>query len=282
MNADSSIRYLINGVSAEMLEQGLDRGLQYGDGVFRTMLVCAGEVIDLAAQLAKLNHDAKALGITSPTAVLEQECASLANTQGQGVLKVILTRGNSLRGYAAPGELQPNRYLYTSAVQKGLTTASIEGVSMRLCKTRWGHNPQLAGIKHLNRLEQVLARSECDDVSSQSNDAEGLMLDIEDHIISGIQSNLFLLREGRLYTPSLDKCGIRGHMRDRILDLARENGLLGEECQLDLEDLYAADEVFLSNSIIGIWPVTQCQHKQWAIGAVTRAMQSSIHHPTFN
>ncbi|MGH8561871.1 MAG: aminodeoxychorismate lyase, partial [Nevskiales bacterium] len=143
------------------------------------------------------------------------------------------------------------------------------GIQVRICETRLAQNPRLAGIKHLNRLEQVLARAEW----SNAAIAEGLMLDTDNRLIEGVSSNLFLVRDSKLLTPDLSRCGIAGVMREMILEAAPAYTKAVQVQDLSMTDLLAADECFVCNSIIGIWPVTGLEGKRWDIGPMTRKLQ---------
>jgi 4-amino-4-deoxychorismate lyase len=142
----------------------------------------------------------------------------------------------------------------------------VTGIRARICALRLGVQPDLAGIKHLNRLEQVVARSEWSDPSIH----EGILLDRDDFVVSAISSNLFLVLGGRLLTPRLDRCGVRGVMRSAILAAFRERC---EQRRIMLDMLPEADEVFVCNAVRGIFPVTRIDHWEYGIGAVTREVQ---------
>ena len=116
---------------------------------------------------------------------------------------------------------------------------------------RYAHNSVLAGIKHLNRLEQVLARSEWTD----SSIAEGVVLDHEENVIEGTMSNVFYIKGKTLYTPELSACGVDGIIRRKVITLATELHL--EICinKISLKSLMDADEIFMCNSVIGVWPI---------------------------
>jgi 4-amino-4-deoxychorismate lyase len=130
-------------------------------------------------------------------------------------------------------------------------------------------NPSLAGIKHLNRLEQVIARSEWD----ASNIQEGLMLDMNENVVEGTMSNLFLVKDNILYTPKLEHCGIEGVLRNILISIANEHQIRVVEKKISKQDVYSASEIFMTNSIIGIWPVIQLEKVQYKIGTLTRELQ---------
>lgn len=256
-----------------------DRGLQYGDGLFETLAFRHGELELLEAHLARLMLGCERLDITfNDLDKLKMELATLcAQTAEDSVIKIMLTRGAGGRGYKAPLDAELVR-IVSSHPMPEYPESCQSGISVRLCKHRLGINPALAGIKHLNRLEQVLARSEWDDDFIR----EGLMLDINNRLIEGTMSNLFLVHDKQLLTPSLADCGIAGVMRARIIDLARQAGISVHETDISLDDLKAADEVFLTNSIIQIWPVianvSSGQH--WSYGPITRQLQSALQDAT--
>ena len=137
-----------------------------------------------------------------------------------------------------------------------------------MCNTRLGINPALAGIKHLNRLEQVMARAEWNSIDIH----EGLMLDINNNVIEGTKSNVFCVKNGELYTPDLSLCGVRGIMREQIIELAKQTGIPVHETQLDLDDLYQSEELFLSNSLIGLWPVRLLEDHSLKVGPISRQL----------
>ncbi len=247
---------LVNGVPGTRVDAN-DRGLHYGDGLFETIAVHDGVPALWDRHMQRLLLGCERLGIAPiDTAQLRRESSQLCEGVAEGVLKIIITRGSSGRGYRAPpcGAVQPTRLVALYAWPEYPPAFWVEGVAVRLCSTRLGSNPALAGIKHLNRLEQVLARSEWDDPAIP----EGLMLDGEGHVIEGTMSNLFIVRNGRLLTPDLSQCGVAGVMRGYILDSARGMDIPADIAQITLDDVKSSDEVFLCNSLIGVWPVRHC------------------------
>lgn len=230
-----------------------DRGLQYGDGVFETILVRNGVPRFLDAHLARLTTGLARLGIGF-LAVQElraeiDRCTALAPPLA--IIKVIVTRGSAqLRGYAPVGGSTARRIvtLWPTAAMDSPNA----GVALGIARTRTAISPALAGLKHLNRLENVLAAGE---IAAGAFDA--LMLDAADQVISGASCNVFIANAGRLSTPRLDRAGVAGVLRGIVL---REAGLLGiatEVRELTLEDVTHADEVFVTNARIGVVPVTR-------------------------
>ncbi len=266
-------KILINGEAGDRIDV-LDRGLQYGDGLFETLRVRAGRPCLWAAHLARLRRGCERLGIAMPAeARLRDEAGRLCAGLDDGVLKIVLTRGPGGRGYRPPRDARPTRLLAVFPAPDYPPQYAQAGVAARLCDTRLGLNPALAGLKHLNRLEQVLARAEWDEPGI----AEGLMLDIEGNVIEGTMSNLFMVRAGRLCTPGLSRCGVAGVMRARVMAEAGAQGIPVEEGRIGLRDLAAADELFLTNSVIGVWPVRRLDGRDYvAPGPLTARLAAAV------
>jgi 4-amino-4-deoxychorismate lyase len=140
------------------------------------------------------------------------------------------------------------------------------GISTRICSLRLAVQPQLAGIKHLNRLEQVLAKTQANEWGVE----EGILLDSEDHLVCGTSSNIFLVLNNRLLTPRLDRCGVRGVMRASILQAFRS---ISEQRRIQLDMLPDAQEIFVCNAVRGVLPVTRVDHWEYEIGPRTREVQ---------
>jgi 4-amino-4-deoxychorismate lyase len=251
----------------------LDRGLQYGDGLFETMAAPGGAVRFLDLHLKRLAQGCERLGIAGPPQeVLRGEIATAA-AGGSAIVKLILTRGPArARGYGVAGGEQPSRVLLRYAWGGEDARAMREGVRVRIADLKLAENPALAGIKHLNRLEQILARLEWDDAGI----AEALLFSGSGALISGTMSNVFLVRAGELFTPRLDRCGVAGVMREVIGSLAAGAGVNCERRVLDLEDLNHAEELFLTSALTGIRPVVELAGRRIPIGPVTRRLQAAL------
>lgn len=253
---------LVNGLPGEHIRV-FDRGLTYGDGVFRTLLIRKGRPLCWPRHYEKLFLDCAALGIVCPEeARLTEETGRLIETMPDCVLKIIVTRGESVRGYAVPERAEPTRILTASPIPQYPAAHDSEGVRMHLCATRLAIQPKLAGIKHLNRLENVLARQEWSDPGI----AEGLLLDMDGNAIEGTMSNLFMRQGNTLYTPDLGRCGVAGVQRDRIIESAGKLGMAVKVDTLPLDRILGAEEVVLCNSVIGIWQVREMANKTWRAG----------------
>ncbi|MCK5639864.1 MAG: aminodeoxychorismate lyase [Gammaproteobacteria bacterium] len=259
---------LINGKQASTLSV-TDRGLHYGDGLFETVAIKHGRPCLLPQHLERLQYGCERLNMPMPDSeTLTQEIQELCRGEGQWVVKIIISRGSGGRGYLPPENPEPNRILISYPWPDYPQDYWLKGVKIRLCTIPLAINPQLAGIKHLNRLEHVLARSEW----QEPEIAEGLMLDMDGHLIEGTMSNLFLVKNNSLYTPDISRCGVAGVMRQWLIDEAEKQGIAVHITDLYVDDLKMADEVFLSNSLIGLWPVCQWGQQQYTPGSVTSAL----------
>ena len=245
--------FLLNGQSADNIDL-LDRGLHYGDGLFETIAVINGQPLCLDKHLQRLLSGCGRLKLEFNDAeLLESEINSICKNIDRAILKITVTAGVGGRGYnRSSSELKPTRLLAIHPWPDYPDNYSSQGIQVHLCSSRLGHNPGLAGIKHLNRLEQVLARNEWDD----ANTMEGLMLDIDDNVIEGTMSNLFLVYPNKkLITADVSLCGIEGIVRQYILDHCAELVYTSDVKKLSLDEVYAASEMFFCNSVAGIMPV---------------------------
>jgi 4-amino-4-deoxychorismate lyase len=260
--------FLINGVAAADLSP-LDRGLCYGDGVFRTLKVSAGKPLWWDDQYAILARDCAALALRCPAQdLLRVELDALIAERADCVIKILLTRGIAGRGYRPPAQATPTRIVTAS----GLPDLSAHAVSARWCTLRLARQPRLAGIKHLNRLENVLARAEWDDPAI----AEGLLCDDTGAVIGGTMTSFFALRDGRLYVPDLTQSGVAGATRERVLRAAAQRGIDVHIGRLDAAAIGEADEVFLGNSVVGLWRVATLADAHFANAGWTEQFRSWI------
>jgi 4-amino-4-deoxychorismate lyase len=272
---EAALSALIDGAPAGGVSV-LDRGLHFGDGVFETIACLHGRPRLLALHLERLLHGCRTLGLPPPAVeVLCAEVAGLAAAQERALVKLILTRGPAtVRGYAVSGREQATRIAirYPWPVEDPILQQ--QGVSVRMAAMRLGENPALAGLKHCNRLEQILARSEPDDAAA----AEALMLSRSGNLVSGTMTNVFLIdgSPARVRTPAIDSCGVAGVMRRVVLREAARAGITAMECPLTPTDLEAAAEVFLTNARVGIWPVGRIGARTLAPGPLTRHLQSLL------
>ena len=229
-----------------------DRGLAYGDGVFETLLVHRGQMVWWHEHWQRLLRGAQRLGLPVPDETeVRRECIAMLSGSGRMVLKIVLTRGSGGRGYQAPADATPTVVLSTHPAPEPAGRA----LQLRWSRTTLATQPALAGIKHLNRLEQVLARAEWQDAEFD----EALMCDGEDRVVSAISANLFVLTGGRWLTPSVKRCGVAGVAREWLLANLPGAGV----AELSAAEVSHADALFLCNSVRGILPVRRLGMREW-------------------
>jgi 4-amino-4-deoxychorismate lyase len=259
---------LVNGTQAQAVPAN-DRGLAYGDGVFRTLRLQAGAPRHWERQYRKLASDCAVLRLDCPSqALLEDEIRSIAVAQDT-VAKIIVTRGPGERGYRHAPETPPTRIVMTAPMPPYAAPNHEEGVRVIRCRLELAQQPALAGVKHLNRLENVLARAEWADETI----AEGILCDTQGRVIGGTMSNVFAVLRDELVTPSLERCGVAGVTRERVMDAALQHGMACRIRDVAWAEFLSADEVFLVNSVFGVWPVRQIDGHARRIGPVARDMR---------
>ena len=253
-----------------------DRGVAYGDGLFETMRAHRGDVPWWDAHQTRLQCGAERLGIALPDmAQVREEAASLLSSD-DAVLKLIVTRGSGGRGYAPERDTVPTWILSKHPLPPASTDA---GILVRWCDTRLATQPALAGIKHCNRLEQVLARAEWNDPAIVDRDAiEGLMRSTEGDVVCATAANLFVLRDDCWFTPRVDRCGVAGVCREWAMA-----ALDASESRLDVTEVETADAVFLCNAVRGILPVAKLGGRMWSLHpqVVALRVRLAVAHPGF-
>ena len=261
------LQCLVNGEISTFIAT-TNRGLNYADGLFETLVVHNARPRRWQAHMDRLSAGCERLGMEMPPqAVLLREVQTVSAGLTDAVVKIILTRDGKGRGYTPPESGTSTRIVSAHDYPDGVIELAREGVKARICELRLAIQPALGGIKHLNRLEHVLASAEIRDSSA----VEGILLDREDHVISAIAANIFLVTEDRLLTPRLDRCGVRGVVRSQIL---ASFGYRCEQRRILVDMLWEADEVFICNSIRGIVPLTAINDRAYEIGPVTRELQA--------
>ena len=252
--------YLINGSFNQAISP-FDRGFAYGDGVFRTIKMQGGLPEHWPQHYQKLVADCAAINIVCPSAeLLMSDIAQLfaddAKTENQAaVAKIIITRGEGNRGYTPPAITAPTRVVSKSAMPEYPEARFTQGVTLTVCETRLATQTKLAGVKTLNRLENILARMEW----NAPDIAEGILLDLQGNVIECTAANIFARFGDTLITPSLHQCGIAGITRQRIIELAGTLTLKTSIETFDLEKLLAADEVIICSSLYGAFQVKAVQ-----------------------
>jgi 4-amino-4-deoxychorismate lyase len=266
-------RVLVNGQADQQVSPS-DRGTQFGDGLFETIAVRQGRPRFLTLHLERLELGCTRLGLTGcDLDEVRREVLTLAGDVDQAIIKVVLTRGTALaRGYGVSGREKATRITFRSPWPTETGAESQKGIQVRTATLRLGENPALAGLKHCNRLEQILARREWMDPSIP----EALMFSSSGRLVSGTMSNVFIVDNSGLRTPRIDLCGVAGVMRRVILRKAQVAGITVREDVLDATDLTNAAELFLTNARMGIWPVRSLDGRALRIGSVTRQLQALL------
>jgi 4-amino-4-deoxychorismate lyase len=268
------VTMLVNGVRGGG-SSPLDRGLHFGDGLFETIACLNRNPRFLSLHLERLVLGCERLRIDVPDIEdIRAEVLQLAREVDRAIIKVLVTRGvAAARGYAPAGSERATRITIRYPWPHEDRARMHDGVRVRSCTLRLGENPLLAGLKHCNRLEQILARAEW---SADSDIVEGILYSSCGRLVSGTMSNLFIVRDSAVLTPRIDRCGVAGVMRRVVMSESGRAGITTRECPLGVEDLRSADEVFLTNARIGIWPVREIDNVPLTPGPVTRHLQEIL------
>ena len=250
-----------------------NRNFQYGDGLFETCVVKNNQILFWEKHLSRLDIGCRKLKIKN----IEEEIwlkdikkALSLTSKKNCVLKLILSRGNSQRGYSYPDDILPVRVVIVSEMKN---VQAKESFSLEYASSGYHSNPNLAGIKHCNRIEQILARS------SLKRD-EAIMLDENQNIISVTQGNIYFIFGQSLVTPKLDRCGVIGSRRSLILELAESIELNVEQGNVSMNDAKKADEAFISNSIMGIKSVNSIEEYQLPKKMITEQIKIAFESAT--
>ena len=262
---------LVNGHAARGVDAA-DRGFRYGDGVFETIALVDHEPRLLDAHLSRLATGCERLGFRAPPqASWHADLAALARPR-YGVLRLSVSRGPGGRGYAAPRAPACTRVSEILAMPEQPAAWWQAGVRVRWCATRLAIQPALAGIKHMNRLEQVLARSEWQDPQI----AEGLMRATDGRVVEATAANLVVDAGDRLLLPVTRDCGVDGIMQAWLGDRAQAAGIPVERAVLQPEALMASSGVMLCNSLIGVWPVRVIDTEVLALSPQVKRLQAWV------
>ena len=259
------MRSLVNGRESSQVAAE-DRGLTYGDGVFETMLARRGAIALWPRHLARLASGCERLYIAMPEGeLLESELAQLLEGWHECVVRLTLTRGPGAIGYAAGPAGTATRIFVAREVPRIPERVDRIGIVAAWSELRLAAQPLLAGIKHLNRLEQVLARAHAPPAD------EVLLADAEGRAVCAGAANLFAVIDGRLVTPSLERCGVAGVARAVIVERlgAIVRDVAGDE-------LDTASEIFLSNAVRGVVPVASIGERRYGVGPVAAAARAAL------
>ena len=274
---------LINGITADYLTIN-DRAIHYGDGLFETILCSNNTLFYWPQHYQRLRQSALKLKLNCPDEqILLHDISYLLKeneTPEAGVfsIKIIITRGSSERGYVIPKKTSENRIVLLSAISPdycALISGELLSGELYLCRQQVSINESLAGLKHLNRLENVLARNEWHD-TAKNNYVDGLMLNANQHVIEGTMSNLFAIKDNKLYTPDLRQSGINGIMRAMIIAAAERNGIEVSTVNISLEELLDMDEIFISNSLMGVRSVNKIASSFFHGQTLTKLLYSNL------
>ena len=255
----------------------IDRACAYGDGLFETIAIRDGQPRLWPLHFARIQTGCMRLGLECPTSEFLLELVNIELNASKfdsayASARLVISAAASARGYRrnpAGGCLAEVTLYPAKPLDKN---SARNGIAIRMCSSRLAIQPALAGIKSLNRLEQVIARSEWDD----DEVLEGLMLDTDGRLICGTMSNVFLIKGTRVFTPAITRCGVSGVMRALVLRLFEESGLDCEVRDVRAEELDTATELFLSNSQFGILPIRRCDLREFDVGAMTRQAQTLL------
>lgn len=257
---------LVNGRD-DACVSALDRGLLYGDGLFETIRFTRGTAPLWARHMRRLGEGCARLGMSPPEVIrLADEAQRVLAGAGDAVVRITLTRGQGERGYAPPASPRTTRIVAAHPVPAIPADWYRHGIRVRSCGLRLAPQPHLAGIKHLNRLDQVLARAEWSDVDV----VEGLMFDPDDHLISATAANVFGVQDGVLVTPALDRCGVAGVLRAELLQAFPQAVVKAVE----RDEAMRMDEIFVCSSVRGVLPVREWDGRTFHIGDATRTAQA--------
>lgn len=248
---------------------GTDRGFAYGDGLFETMRARRGTVPWWEAHWARMTAGAERLRMALPDQVQVASEAAALLAGDDAVLKLVVSRGDGGRGYGLPAVATPTWVLSRHPLPPPPPDA---GLDLRWCETRLAVQPALAGIKHCNRLEQVLARAEWLQLPTAERDAhEGLMRSGDGQVVCATAANVFVLHGSRWRTPPVDRCGVAGICRQWVL-----GALAIEPSVIEVADVETADAVFLCNAVRGILPVARLGTREWSLHPQVPALQQQL------
>jgi len=266
------IKSIINSQSASNISIE-DRAFQYGDGVFETIAVDNKKLQFWSEHYQRLIAGCKKLAITPPSEqLLLEDIRQLVTDENQYVVKLIVSRGCGGRGYLADSSLTPNIVVTLNDWSGDIQQKQEAGIRIRICQHRLVINPTLAGIKHLNRLDQVIARNEW----HNSDFDEGIMLDLNDNLLEGTASNLFAKINNQWHTAAVQDCAVAGVIRAFVLEQLTNKNKVCIENKMNKSELPLIEEMFVCNSVWGIVPVTQCEEFEFSTGNDTRDLQKEM------
>ncbi|WP_199454901.1 aminodeoxychorismate lyase [Vibrio owensii] len=268
--------FWVNGLPQTHISLG-DRSFQYGDGCFTTIKTKKGELEHWQAHVERMEACLKTLHIPFPdwNQVFDWVMKAVLNDELAGI-KIHISRGTGGRGYSPSGIEGPVVTISNFAFPSHYSSWQENGVSLGVCRTHLGIQPLLAGHKHNNRIEQVLAKAEIE--GTEFTDA--VTLNVQNHVIETTMANLFWVKDKKVYTPDLSLSGVAGVMRRKVLEFLQTNGYPVQVATFELSDLLNADEVWMCNSLLGVAPVsgisTPDNKIDFPIGKLTRRLQGNL------
>lgn len=265
---------LVNGIPQKFVSAS-DRGLNYGDGLFESMVVIDDQIRFFNTHLERLKVGCEKLAIPIPTRTeIESDLSKLSAAESGStfVFKVLITRGESGRGYLADIDSSTTRVSSRHPLSADFSKYWDHGLNMHICETRLAINPTLAGIKHANRLEQVLASMERIDTEFD----EGLMLSMGDEVVEGTKSNIFWQKGGQYFTPDLKQSGVVGVGRTKVIEMLEQNNKVVNIGSYSVADVHAADLVFMTNSTMLIAQVRRLEGTKWLENPLIKELRQTL------
>ncbi len=243
------------------------RGLQYGDGLFETIAIRNGNPRLWDNHVDRLQAGCARLDLECPDLDACHELI-VSNSRDRGTAKIVVAARPGQRGY---GRSSRSTDVMVRVFENEPLPADFyrAGIVTTVCNTRLAVGSPVAGLKTLNRIEQVLARNE----PGIAECFEGIMCDIDGNVICGTMSNVFAIRDNVIFTPSLDRCGVAGVMRRHVIDTLRVTGHTIKKSAVEFDN---ADELFVCNSQFGVLPVRQCDAWSWPVGPVTSGIADTL------
>ncbi|MBW1213737.1 aminodeoxychorismate lyase [Pantoea allii] len=261
----------INGTEQPHLAAS-DRAVQFGDGCFTTAAVCQGKIVLFDMHMQRLQQSCERLWLSGVDwSALAQEMQQAASGHDRAVLKVILSAGSGGRGYSRTGCSGPTRIVSVSAWPAHYARLQQTGVKLAVSPVRLARQPQFAGLKHLNRLEQVMIRAHLE----QTDADEALVLDTAGWVVECCAANLFWRSGGALFTPALDQAGVDGIMRRSLIAEMRAAGQICQVVQAGLAQLLAADEIVICNALMPVLSVRQLDAVEFNQRTLFNQLQAS-------
>lgn len=274
-------QYFFNGqLSGEI--SAYDRGLAYGDGLFETCRIVRGKLPLRELHMARLFQGAAILKIDIDNAEINCHINSVlalidAKAIEHCLLKIIVTRGVGGRGYKTDSGVKPNYLIFLLPATAHVNHTGFNGVSVRFCEHRLNSCGILGGIKHLNRLDQIVARLEWQDEVD-----DGLLCDASSNLVESISGNIFAVIDGQCVTPLLQEVGVRGVLRQWLIEKLNARNIDVIERDISREEVLMASEVFITNAVVGVLPIIRIHSsenqllKSLSIGSITQLGQQMI------